>query len=331
VGLGGSSRGARARTDYAALHAIKAVAIVAVVVNHAGPFLAGGAHPSELDRWLRTGWLHFHVPAFVFVSGFLYHRAAPIPWREVGRRLARIVPPYLVASLLGIASGIFVPSGGVAFALATGSANGVYYYVFVMALLTPLVWAMSRLPTRAVSLALAALLAHLLVAMRWPALLPPQGWFWGLRNPVMLAPFFLAGWLARAQLPALVELARRHGGLALGACLALAALYVGFQESLPGGAARRLARFAYTLAVIGAIAIAWGARAVPRPVRALADATLTIYLYHILVYEGLHFLRGEPAGLRIPALSALGVAAGLAVAHAGRALFGRASRFVTGT
>ena len=309
---------------------IKAAAIVAVLVNHAGPFGVGPDRPT-LDRWLRTGWLDFHVPAFVFVSGFLYHGVAPIPWRGVARRLARIVPPYLVASLLGIALGIFRPKDGIAFALATGSANGVYYYVFVMALLIPLLWPMSRLPSGAVSLALAALLAHLLVAMRWPALLPLQGWFWGLRNPLMLAPFFLAGWLARAHLPALAALARRHGGLALGACLAAAALYVGFHESLPGGATRRLARFVYTMAVIGAIALTWGGRAAPRPVRALADATLTLYLYHILVYQGLHFLGRVPPWPRIPILVALGLGAGLAVAYAGRALFGRASSFVTGT
>ncbi len=317
------------RSEYAALHAIKAAAIVAVVVNHAGPFLVG-THPPELDRVLRSGWVDFHIPAFAFVSGFLYHRLTPIPAREVARRLLRIVPPYLVASLLGIATGIFRPKHPTWFCLATGSANGVYYYIFVMTCLTPLIWPMSRLPMRVVELSLAALLLHLGLAAFWPALLPIQGWFWGMRNPLVLAPCFLAGWLARAHLPRLAALARGHAGLLLGVALAAMALYVGLQDWLPGGGTRRLARFAYTCAVITVLAIAWAGRAVPRPVRTLSDATLTIYLYHIMVYEGLGYLGGAAPGLRIPVLAALGLAGGLAVAFAGRALLGRESRLVTG-
>jgi peptidoglycan/LPS O-acetylase OafA/YrhL len=317
-----------ARPEYAALHVIKAAAILAVVVNHAGPFGFSAKGPG-LDRVLRSGWLDFHVPAFVFVSGFLYHRLAPIPWREVGRRLARIVPPYLVASLIGIAIGILQPKHGTLFALATGSASGIYYYVFVMALLIPLTWPMSRLPRRAVELGLALLLLHLVLASFWRPLLPIQGWFWGVRNPLVLAPCFLAGWLAHAHLPALAAYARRHAALALGASLCVIVLYIGLHESLAGGP-RRLARFAYTCAVIAAIALAWAGRAVPRPVRALSDATLTIYLYHILVYQGIHYLGGWPPALRVPALAALGLAGGLAVASAGRALFAGRSRLVTG-
>jgi fucose 4-O-acetylase-like acetyltransferase len=302
---------------------------VAVVVNHAGPFGFDARRP-EIDRLLRAGWVDFHVPAFVFVSGFLYHRLAPIPWREVGRRLARIVPPYLVASLLGIATGILRPKHATWFALATGSASGIYYYVFVMALLIPLTWPMSRLPRRAVEIGLALLILHLVLAAFWKPLLPIQGWFWGVRNPLVLAPCFLAGWLAHAHLPALGGFARRHAALAVGASLVAMALYVGLQESLPGGGTRRLARFAYTCAVIAVIAIAWAGRAVPRPVRALSDATLTIYLYHILVYEGLHYLGGAAPWLRVPVLACLGLAGGLAVAYAGRALLGRGSRVLIG-
>jgi hypothetical protein len=49
-----------------------------------------------------------------------------------------------------------------------------------------------------------------------------------------------------------------------------------------------------------------------------------------MLYEGLGYLRAEPPWLRVPVLAALGLGGGLAVAFAGRALFGRRSRLVTG-
>jgi peptidoglycan/LPS O-acetylase OafA/YrhL len=326
-GAGGSPASGAPGGDYAAVHAIKAAAIVAVVVTHAGPY----GLDAGLDGVLRSGWVDFHVPAFVFLSGFLYHRLAPIPARDVARRLARIVPPYLIASLFGIATGLLQPKHPVWFCLLTGSAVGIYYYVFVMALLIPLVWPMSRLPTRTVEIALAALLLHLCAAIVRPAWLPIQGLFWGVRNPLMLAPYFLAGWLARAHLPRLAAFAQRHAGLVLGLALATVALYVGGLESMATGATRRLARLAYTMAVVTLIAMAWSGRSVPRFVRALGDATLAIYLYHILAYQGLGYLGRTAPALRIPALAAIGLATGLAVAFGGRALLGRRARWVTGT
>jgi peptidoglycan/LPS O-acetylase OafA/YrhL len=78
------------------------------------------------------------------------------------------------------------------------------------------------------------------------------------------------------------------------------------------------------------LALASARRPVPRAVRALADATLTVYLYHIMVYVGLRYLAGTPPALRVPALVALGIAGGLALAFGGRALLGRRARWVTG-
>ena len=65
--------------------------------------------------------------------------------------------------------------------------------------------------------------------------------------------------------------------------------------------------------------------------RALARATLTLYLDHILVYAAVGYLAAWAAWGRIPALVALGLAGGLGVAGLGRALFGRHARWITGT
>jgi fucose 4-O-acetylase-like acetyltransferase len=300
-----------------------------VVVNHAGPFAFGPAY-TEVDRILRSRWVDFHVPAFVFVSGFLYHRAAPVPARAVGERLARIVLPYLVASLVGIGSGAFRPPAPLWLCLATGSAIGIYYYVFVMACLIPLVWPLSRLPTRVAEALLAALLLRLALAVFWPGLLPTLGWFWAVRNPLGLAPLFLLGWVARARLPELAALARGRTGLVAGLAAATAVLYVGFVDSLANAGARGLGRTAYTCAVMALLALASAGRPLPRAVRALGDATLTIYLYHIMVYVFLGYLGQTPPALRIPTLAALGLAGGLAVAFGGRTLLGPRARWVTG-
>lgn len=326
---GGHPEAGAARAEYPALHAIKAAAIAAVVVGHAGPFSADGASQTVLDRILRFGWVDFHVPAFVFVSGFLYQRSEPIPLREVARRLARLVPPYLVASLLGIASGLFRPEHPLWFSLATGSAIGIYYYVFAMAILIPFVWPLSRLPRGAAEILLASMLLHLVLAIARPAWLPPLGWFWGVRNPLALAPCFVAGWLVRAHLPRLAALARRHAALAWGLPLAVIAVYLGGHDAVTG-AARRLARFSYTCSVVALLALATSRRPPPRPVRALSDATLTIYLYHIMVYQALGYMAHSVPALRIPVLATLGLGLGLAVAFGGRRLLGARSRVVFG-
>ena len=83
---------------------IKAIAIVAVVLTHAG-LQVGNPALTAFEKIIRQSWVDFQVPSFFLVAGFLYHRASAISWGEVGRRLQRILVPYLVASGLVIAFG----------------------------------------------------------------------------------------------------------------------------------------------------------------------------------------------------------------------------------
>jgi fucose 4-O-acetylase-like acetyltransferase len=86
-------------TRYFAIDYIKAIAIVAVVLNHAGP-PAANYESTWFDRFFREALMQFHVPSFLAVSGFLYANAAVMDAATCRRRLVRIVVPYLVASLL---------------------------------------------------------------------------------------------------------------------------------------------------------------------------------------------------------------------------------------
>ena len=87
---------------------MKALAIVAVVFTHAGSavWMKEGA-----DLILTRLWTPFHVPSFLFVSGFLSARRIAIPFAEVRRRLGRVLVPYVVASLLAVAVGVAAPRG----------------------------------------------------------------------------------------------------------------------------------------------------------------------------------------------------------------------------
>ncbi len=112
-----------------AVDLIKAAAIVAVVFQHSGvSFL--DPHYGVWDRALRSTWGAFHVPASLLVAGFLYARERPIGLPEIRRRLGRVLVPYLILS--PIAWWVTQPGHGLLFALATGSASGIYYFIFVL-------------------------------------------------------------------------------------------------------------------------------------------------------------------------------------------------------
>lgn len=87
-----------------ALDWLKAMAIVAVVVTHSG----SGAFPNTpgytgWDGLFAYGLAAFHVPCLLMISGYLYRSAKPLGSADVARRLRRILPPYLVASVVVLA------------------------------------------------------------------------------------------------------------------------------------------------------------------------------------------------------------------------------------
>ncbi len=84
----------RAKERIAAVDVIKALAILAVVVRHAGPPPWNPAF-AEFDRVFRASWVYFHVPSFLVVAGFLYARER-LTWSEVAARLPSTTRPTSV-------------------------------------------------------------------------------------------------------------------------------------------------------------------------------------------------------------------------------------------
>jgi fucose 4-O-acetylase-like acetyltransferase len=109
-----------------AVDVIKAAAIVAVVLQHAGP-PRWSPHYAEFDQVFRVSWIQFHVPAFVLMAGFLSARHR-LGWDELVSRLRRLLVPYLVASTTIQLLGLPDSRGDlarIAFELATASSLGI--------------------------------------------------------------------------------------------------------------------------------------------------------------------------------------------------------------
>jgi fucose 4-O-acetylase-like acetyltransferase len=319
--------GGAAPGRYRAIDAIKAAAIVAVVFTHARGELLPSAR--SWDFWLCASWTLFQVPAFLFASGFLCCRSEPESVARVRERWLRVVAPYLMASgvayLAGVARATSVSD--LAFQLATASPLGVYYYVLLIAVVSPLAWPLSRVGKAGawVLLGVCVLAMLALAAQEGEGGGPVGGWFWSLRNPLdhFSLGFFVAGWLVRLGLQTIERAwSRRRGALGFALAAALAAGPIGAVGVLPGPLAVPL-RIAYTLAVVGSLAALSRGPEPGRAVVFLSEASLAIYLYHRIFQRLLETrLTGwpEPAGTLGLVLAGLG--GGVAVALLGRRWLG---------
>lgn len=261
---------------------LKAWAIVAVVFTHAGPDSFTPSGPGGV-WFLSKVWTAFHVPSFLFVSGFLCARSRPISAAGLTSRLVRLLLPYLVAS--GLALLLVVPPstpGAALYALLTGSAFGIYYYVFAFTLCllatVPLSWL-----SRRTALALWALYTlYSLAASLEPSLRLSHDLFWLVRNPldIYTLGFFLSGWLAALYGPELARLASRAPAALPLAAGAAALLGAGMESGVLPFALEGLNRVPYTFGVIGLFVWLTRARPAGAATYLLSEATLGIYLYH---------------------------------------------------
>jgi surface polysaccharide O-acyltransferase-like enzyme len=305
--------------------AVKAAGIVTIVLIHAlrppwDPLI------SPLERWLGE-LTRFGVPGFLMASGWLY-AGARADGATTLRRLRRVLLPYLVASLLAQAwrawMGMPSEGGGLLPDLLFASSFGPYYYVLVIAGLVAVTPVFALLP-RAALYALTALL----VASQWwvdAANQDPLPFFWHLRSPLMWWGYFLVGWVLRANAAAVAAfVAPRRAALCAAAAAAVVAL------TWAGASGSRTASWLDVYAILTLIALAAGwLRDSPGWLRALSDATYTIYLYHLFFVLTLQPLFPPPP-LRAGALAILvpwlgGLAGGLAVAKLGRRLLGARAR-----
>lgn len=308
-----------------AIDAIRAAAIVAVVFTHSGAMSFRGVGRSVWDFPLTSAWVRFHVPSFLLVSGFLYARSHPIAVRQITRRLARLLVPYLVATLVAFAS-LKRPSSlaDAAFRLATASTFGMFYYIFILACCIPLTWVFSRIG-RSWMVAIWLLLLGLALLEATGVLLRfGVPFFWMVRLPVYRfnLGYFVSGWLAALLLPELIRWAKPRARL-LGA-LSLLGVVVGI-ASFAGWIPSPLlpARMFYTLAVVTLIAVWNRNRPVSAGVRLLSEVSLMIYLYHP-VFQQLAFpiTDAMPDLLRILGQAAIGVFGCLLLAVLARRVLG---------
>jgi fucose 4-O-acetylase-like acetyltransferase len=306
---------------------LKAAAITAVVFAHSGVF---SARATPWDRWLTGRWVWFHVPTFLLVSGFLYCRRDPVPLAEVGARLGRLLLPYAVVSLAVLASGVGgrpATLGEAAWRLATGSALGVYYFVPVLAACELLIWPLSRLREPGVAGFVGLCLAYALASALAPRLALPLDPFWAARSPTesFWGGYFVLGWLAALGWPRLAELAIRHRGWVILACVGGIALWF---HGVGGRISPRwsvLTRVAYTLSVAGALLLATRGRRAPPALRFLSEASLAIYLLHAPLLTASYFpVAGWSPLARIPFQVALGLGGSSLLALAARRALGRA-------
>ncbi len=313
------------RPRVAALDYLKAAAIVAVVFTHSGA--STWAPKPGWDGLLTRSWVSFHVPSFLFASGFLYASLTPIAAGTIGRRLLRVLVPYLVASAVAVASGAASKHGSaLAVAVASGGTLGIYYYVFLIAVLIPLVWPLSRLPRWVPVLLALYSLAVLLWPWRFDPHLSPAWGYWAMRDPLrhFVLGYFLVGWLAAVERRRLAALLTRYPMLWLAASLAGVAVGLafgpyGFWPRLPAQ------RVVYSFGVIGLVAWLARGRSPGRLALFLSEASLGLYLFHKIVQMGAPhgWLRGVGVPGQILARVALGLGGAALLLLAGRGLLGR--------
>ena len=319
------------------LHAfdhLKAIAIVAVVCTHAGPdtwFAEGG----WLVWFLTKSWTVFHVPSFLFVSGFLYARTDPIPLGKVVARLLRVLLPYLVWSCVAQASGL---SGAetareMLVQIGTASSLDVYYYVMLFCGCIVLMLPLSYLDRLGALLAWLLYTAYAVGAVLEPAWMTADTLFWLMREPLQLYAFgyFLTGWLAALWLPELSAWRRRNPFAAIVGSSLLTTVGLLLVCKLLPISLGYFGRAVYTFGVIGTFALLLSATPAWRGVRFVADATLGIYLSHFLFILWLRPLVADwPNAPRVAALATVGLAGSIAVMALARRGLGRdrASRWL---
>lgn len=289
---------------------LKAAAIVAVVVTHSG----SGGFPdmpgfTGWDRLFAYGLAAFHVPCLLMISGYLYHSEVPLGWREVARRLGRILPPYLVASLVVMAlMPLRAPTfAAIAVALASANALTIYYYVFLLTFCVVTLPVVSRLSRRALQAVVGMLLAALVATCVFPALILSIDFFWSMRNPIesFALGYFLIGWLA--AMPSGSGSREKHLRDFLPTLVVASAWPICVIAGSPYPLIL-LAKIPYALAVWRTAWWRFDARPAPAMVLHLSESSYGVFLYHYLAQEPFRLLLVDwPAGLRMGILFSTGL------------------------
>lgn len=312
---------------------VKAVGIAAVVWIHSMRHIIEAR--SAIEQILGDV-TRFAVPGFLAASAYLYAGVRPVTAAVTRRRLARLLLPYVVASL---AAQVFwlgfdarpLEAKRILEELLLASSFGPFYYVLIATLFVLLVPVLARLGGAALSATVVAALA--VQWWYWSQAVPPL--FWLVRNPLYWAGFFLVGWWLGAHAPAVAGwLARRRPWVAVPSAVGLAAS-LALKTRPPGlTTSNTLAWLSVWCALALLFALGVGRVGEHRVVRFLSDSTYAIYLFHLFFVLPVQRAWPAPPGafdpLPLGAAWLAGMAGPLALVLAGRALLGARSRAILG-
>jgi len=322
-----------------AIDYVKALAIVAVAFTHAG-IPPWDPNITSYDRVLSGFWVQFHVPAFLLLSGFLYYRSTEISFQRIRARMVRVLIPYLIASSIVQIAGFSDAKDvrDVLFQLATGSALGIYYFIFLLVSFIPTLWLLSRMSRRAALIALACILAtsfcldiYIQILLRGPD--PPHGSiFWLVRNPFNYSySMFIGGWVAAAYLPQLQRTLEGHRTLIGVLCLIGIGIWTAIHVWRGPLISSGIFRLVYTLSmIVGLILLTYKAHPI-HLVRFLSDSTLALYLYHnMFQIMAQPYVTALHPLIRILTLVLIGLLGSSALCLVGRRLLGSRARTLLG-
>jgi len=288
---------------------LRALAILCIVAIHCQTLFVIGRTDlmGRLSEWA--------VPGFFFVGGYVRARTTPYSPGTTRRWLVRLLPAYLIASLLALLlrSSVFgepLALAKVLLALLAGSAWGIYYFVPVFLGVLICSHALARWP-RSVPWVCAVSTACLVVT-RWDVELDP---FWRvagfagiLRSPLFWWGYFFVGWIVKQRL----ERAQcRSRIFVLSSIAALICLLVILGEARPLETA--LARVGASIAVPMSV-LFWSTRRLGCVMALLGEYSYEVYLFHYFAVAVASHWGFLSKGMAMPlALWAVALTTGLAM------------------
>lgn len=311
-----------------AVDILKATAIIAVVAIHAmfGP-------PADAPHQYLLELMRFAVPLFVAVSGWLYAEHGRVPAKRTGKRLRRVLLPYLVASVL---AQLYVAwregprsLAHIGHDLLLASSLGPYYYVFVIVTLILLAPLIAKIPPRGVLATWATLLVLRGIGLAVVTMhehLQGGDLFWAVRDPFYWGVYFLSGWLCALYRDQVAAVCTRHRRLLIVLGIGVAGALLAATMSSEAPLASSLASWVNTFVVSAVLVlVATAIGKAPAAVRFLSEVSYAIYLYHLFfVLEVKHALVQSYLS-KLAAFSA-GVAGACLVAIVSRRLLGTRAR-----
>ncbi|MFQ5513662.1 MAG: acyltransferase family protein [Myxococcota bacterium] len=323
-----------------AIDVIKATAIVAVAFTHAG-FPSWDPRFTTWDRLLTGFWVQFHVPAFLMISGFLYQSSSAVPLLTVGRRLMRVLVPYLIASAVVQLGGFSTAKDfrDVVLQLLTASSLGIYYFIFLLVSFIPTIWPLSRLSSKATWVVFLGVLGatlglevYIQLRMHPDPDASLKVLFWVMRSPLNYSyAYFLAGWVAAQHYPGLRGFPmvrwRLLGSLCVLGIMLWTAAHIWPEIWIAAG----IVRFVYTMSVVVGLILLSDRASEHRLVRFLSETTLGLYLYHHIfqLLAERHVLSWPPL-FRITVLALGGLGAASLLCSLGRRLLGSRAKTLLG-